>query len=102
MEAQVGAGGFESFVQGPVVGGELPYSLFEVGVLGGDALDGSLGPFGLQVPDLAEELAEPGALLEDLGVRGFEGVLGVEGAFPPGRFLLGLICPELSGQRICG
>ena len=37
----------------------------------------------------------PGALLEDLGVRGFEGVFGVECAFPPGRFLLGVLCCQV-------
>ena len=56
-------GRLEPLVQGPVVGGELPYSLFEGGVLGGDALDGLLGPLGFQVPDLAEEFADAGALL---------------------------------------
>ena len=106
LEAHVGAGGLESFVQGPVVGGELPYSLFEGGVLGGDALDGPLGPLGLQVPDLAEELAEAGPLLKDLGVGRLERFLGVEGALAPGRLLLGALrrqvsrLPETAGR--CG
>jgi hypothetical protein len=60
--------------------------LFEGGVLGGDPLNGVLGPFGLQVADLAEEFADAGSLVEDLGVGGFEGVLGVERPFPPSRF----------------
>src|SRR6266571_1788094 len=68
LEPQVRPGGFESFVQGPVVGGELPYSLLEGGVLGGDALDGLLGPFGFQVPDLTQEISDAGALRDDLGV----------------------------------
>ena len=49
MEAQVGAGGLEAFVQGAVVGGELAETLLECGVLGGDVLDRVLGPFGFQV-----------------------------------------------------
>ena len=51
----------------------------------------SFGPLGFQVPDLAEELADPGALLDDLGVGGLQGVFGVEGAFPPGRLLPGVL-----------
>jgi hypothetical protein len=39
LEADVGAGGFEAFVHGPNVRDEL---------LGGDPLDGSLGPLGLR------------------------------------------------------
>src|SRR6266508_3384319 len=58
LEAQVGPGGLEPFVEGAVVGGELADALLERGVLGGDPLDGLLGPFGFQVPDLAEELAD--------------------------------------------
>ena len=34
--------------------------MFERGVLGGDALDGFLGPFGFQVADAAVQLAETG------------------------------------------
>src|SRR6266498_3767065 len=70
LEAQVGAGGLESFVENAVVGGELADTLLQGGVLGGDPLDGFLGPFGFQVADLAEEFADAGALGEDLGVGG--------------------------------
>jgi hypothetical protein len=53
LEPQVRPCGFQPLVQGPVVIGELTYSLFEGGVLGGDVLDGVLGPLGLKVADLA-------------------------------------------------
>ena len=85
MEAQVGAGGFESFVEGAVVGAELTHALFERGVLGGDPLDGILRPFGLQVAGAAEEFTDARALGEDLGVGCLERVLGVERPFPPAR-----------------
>jgi hypothetical protein len=71
LEAQVGAGGLEAFVEGAIVGGELADTLLQGGVLGGDPLDGFLGSFGFQVADLAEEFADAGALGEDLGVGGF-------------------------------
>src|ERR1022692_435139 len=89
LEAEVRPGGGEPFVQGPVVGGELAYSLFEGGVLGRDALGGLLAPFGFEVADLAHEFPETGALLDDLGPGGLEGVLGVECPFPPGCLLRG-------------
>ncbi len=88
LEAQVGPGCLEAFVEGPVVGGELADALFEGGVLSGDPLDGFLGPFGLKVADLAQEFADAGSLVEDLGVGGFEGALGVERPLPPGRLSL--------------
>ncbi|MBP2047817.1 hypothetical protein J2Z21_000739 [Streptomyces griseochromogenes] len=86
LEAQVRAGGLESLVEGAVVDGELADALFEGGVLGGDPLDGALGPLSSHIAYLAEEFAAPSALGEDLGVGGFEGVLGVQGAFAPGPF----------------
>ncbi|WP_246097101.1 hypothetical protein [Streptomyces botrytidirepellens] len=43
----------------------------------------------MQVAYLAEEFADLSALGEDLGVGGFKGVLGVQGAFAPGRFAVG-------------
>ena len=85
MEAQVGAGGLEAFVEGAVVGGELPDALFEGGVLGGDPLDGFLSPYGFQITDLAEKFTDAGALGEDLGMGGLEGLLGVKGPLAPGR-----------------
>ena len=87
LEAQGGAGGFEAFVEGAVVGGELPDALFECGVLGGDALDRILSPLGFQVSDAAKEFSATRALGEDFGVGGFECVLGVEGAFAPARLI---------------
>ena len=86
MEPQVGAGGFEPFVQGAVVRGELAHAFFERGVLGGDPPDLILCPFGFQVTDAAEEFANTGALGQDLGVGGLERVLGVERPLAPGRF----------------
>lgn len=83
LEAEVGAGGLESFVEGAVGGGELADALFEGGVPGGDPLDGTLSPIGLQVAYLAKEFADPGAQGEDPGVGGLEGGLGVQGANVP-------------------
>jgi hypothetical protein len=86
LESEIGSGGFESFVEGAVVGADLAHALFERGVLRGNSLDGILCPFGFQVADAAEEFADTGALGEDLGVGGLERGLGVECPFPPGRF----------------
>ena len=72
--------------------------MLERGVLGGDALDGFLGPLGLQIPDLAQEVSDAGALRDDLGMGGLQGVFGVEGAFPPGRFLLGVLGGQIPGS----
>ncbi|OJF15142.1 hypothetical protein BG844_06050 [Couchioplanes caeruleus subsp. caeruleus] len=71
LESKVGTGGLESFVEGPVVGGELADALLESGVLDGDPMDGLLGPFGLQVADLTEKFTDPGPLLHSarLGPR---------------------------------
>ena len=88
VEPEVVPGGLEPLVEGAVVGGELADALFEGGVLGGDPGDGLFGPLGLQVSDLAEELADAGPLGEDLGVGGLECVLGVQRPLPPGRLLL--------------
>jgi hypothetical protein len=101
-EAQVGAGGLQPLIEGPVVGGELAEALFEGGVLGGDPLDGFLGPLGLQVADLAKEFTDAGALGGDLGVGGLERVLGVECPLAPGRlgFVVGVderLDPPLAG-----
>ena len=62
VEAEVVAGGPEPLVEGAVVGGELADAL---GVFGGDPGDGLLGPLGLEVSDLAEQLADAGALGDD-------------------------------------
>ena len=86
LEAQVGPGGFESFVEGAVVGGELAHALFEGGVLGGHPLNSILRPFGFQVADASEEFADASALGENLGVGRLERVLGVERPLTPGRF----------------
>ena len=90
MEAEVLACGLEFLLEGAVPGGERADALLEGGVLGGDPLDGFLGPLGLQVADLAEELADAFPLLDDLSVRGLERVFGVERSFPPGGLLPGL------------
>ena len=86
MLAQVGTGGFESFVERAVVDAELAHALFEGGVLGGDPLNSILSPFGFQIADAAKELADGSALGKDLGVGGLERVLGVERPLAPGRF----------------
>jgi len=62
LEAQVGAGGFESFVERAIVGDGLTDPLFKSGVLGGDSLDDIACPFGFQVADLAEQFANAVAL----------------------------------------
>jgi hypothetical protein len=87
LEAQVGPGGFESFVECAVVGAELAHALFERGVLRGDPLDVILCPFSLQIADAAEEFAEAVALGKDLGVGGLKRIFSVEGPLPPGQFL---------------
>jgi hypothetical protein len=46
-------GRFQPLVLGAGVGGELAEALLECGVLGGDAVDGILSPFGFQVADVA-------------------------------------------------
>lgn len=102
MEAEVGAGGLEPLVEGAVVGGQLANSLLEGGVLGGDPLDGFLSPLGLQVPYLAEEFADAGALGEDLGLGGLECVLGVQRALAPRRLALVVLFGELPGPPFAG
>src|SRR5437763_1001439 len=77
LDAQGGPGRGQSLLQGPVVGGQLPDALLERGVLGGDPAGALLVPLGLQVPDLAEEFADAGALSADLGVGVLERVFGV-------------------------
>jgi hypothetical protein len=48
-----------------VLGGELTDALFQGRVLGRDALNRILVPFGFQVADAAEEFADAGALGAD-------------------------------------
>jgi hypothetical protein len=59
-------------------------ALFEGGVLGGTP-DGVFGVLGSGVAELAGQLADAGALSADLGVRGFECLLGIERPLLPGR-----------------
>src|ERR1700730_3622806 len=101
LEAQVGAGGLEAFVQGAVVGGELADALLECGVLGGDVLDRVLGPFGFQVADAAEQFADPCPLGHDLLVGGLERVLGIERTFAPAR-LTGVVLLALAAVAVGG
>jgi hypothetical protein len=77
-EAVVGPGGLQAFFQGAVAGGQVPDALFERRVLGGKPLGGVAVVVVLSVADLAEQLADPGALGADLSVGGFEGLLGVQ------------------------
>ena len=100
VEPEVLPCGLEFLLKGPLVGGERADALLERGVLGGDPLDGFLGPFGLQVPDLAEELADAGALGEDLGVGGLERVLGVQRPLAPGGLALVVLRVEDPGALL--
>lgn len=68
--------------------------MLEGGVLGGDPLDGLLGPLGFEVADLAKEFADAGALGQDLGVGGLESVLGVWCPFAPGCLAFGVLLDE--------
>jgi hypothetical protein len=86
-EADVGADGLESLLQGLVVLGELADVLFEGGVPGGDLADGLRCPFAFGVAGLPHEGGYAVALGADLGVRGLQRGLGGEGAFPPGCLL---------------
>ena len=82
LEAQVGAGGFEPFIEGTAVGGELTDALFKGRVLGGDPFDVILCPLGFQVA--IRQLAD--AVRCAISAWGLERVLGVEGPLPPARF----------------
>ena len=68
--------------------GEVADALFERGVLGGQPLRCLWGQLVFEVADLAEEDGDAAALGADLGMRFLERCLGVEGAFPPERFLV--------------
>src|SRR3974377_901936 len=83
VEAEVLPCGLGFLLEGAVAGGEGADALLWPCVLGAETGDGFLGLFGLQVPDLAEELADAGALGEDLVVGGLERVLGVQRPFAP-------------------
>src|ERR1035437_3503633 len=87
-EAVVGAGGFQPFLQGLVVVGELADALLERGVLGDEPLRCLWRQVVFQVADLAQEDGHAASLGADLGVGFLQCCLGVEGAFPPGRFLV--------------
>ena len=102
METQVGPGRREPFAEDAVAGSELADALLEGGVLGCDPLDGLLGPFRLQIPDLAEESADAGPLGEDLGVGSLEGVLGVQRPLAPGGLALVVLGVEDPGALFAG
>lgn len=72
----------------------MAVALLEGGVLRGNQLDCFFGPFGLQVTDLAEEDADASALREDLGIRGLDGVLGIERPLPLCRLVLLVLVDE--------
>jgi hypothetical protein len=61
-KSHVRAGCLQPFVEDSVVGGELAAALFESDVLGGDALDGFVGPLEFEVANLTEEFADVLAL----------------------------------------
>ncbi|MEU9234507.1 hypothetical protein [Streptomyces subrutilus] len=102
LEAEVGTGGLEPLVERSGVGRELTDPLLECGVLGGDALDGSLLPLGLQVPDPADEFTGAGPVGDDLAVSRFEGVLGVQGALAPDRLALHVLVGEQLSPSVSG
>ncbi len=91
-EPVVGARGLQPLCEGAVVGGELADSLLERGVLGSHPLDGVLGELAFGVAELAEQLADAGALSADFVVGGLEGVFGVERPLPPWRLGRGVLC----------
>jgi helix-hairpin-helix protein len=69
-EAVVGPGGLQAFFKGAVAGCEVAEPLFERAVLGGEPASGVAIMLALGVAELAEQLADAGALGADLGVRG--------------------------------
>ncbi|MGH3511590.1 MAG: hypothetical protein ACRDRB_04855 [Pseudonocardiaceae bacterium] len=90
----------EPFLQDAVVLGELMDPVFERGVLGREVFDGLVGVVLFQVAEIAYERSDARALGADLGVRGLEGVLGVERPFAPGGFLRGVVFG--AGLRVAG
>jgi hypothetical protein len=82
-EAEVGAGAFESFLQGSVFLRQLLDTTFEGGVLRGDPLDGLAGDYLLEVPELSHQLPDPLPLGEDLVLRPGQLILGVECSLSP-------------------
>jgi hypothetical protein len=93
-EVVVGPGGLEAFFQGAAAGGKVAEPLLEGGILGGKPLDGVGVVVALGVAELAEQLADAGALGADLGMGGLERLLGIKCPLLPGRLGLGA-----SGQR---
>ena len=102
-EPGVGPGCGELVGEGLVVVGELADALLERGVLGDQPLQAVVGPGLFQVADLAQEVGDALALLNNLAVGGGEGVLGVEGAFAPGRVVLVAVAAGLPiDVALCG
>jgi hypothetical protein len=92
----------QAFFQSPLLCGEVADALLERGVVGGEPLGGVAVVLTMGVAELAEQAADAGALDADLGVRGFERLLGVQRPLLPGRLRLGIAvrCPRFSGQGI--
>ena len=65
--------------------------LFELGVLGHDALDGLLVVVALQVTDLAEQLADLVSMAVDRPGSLLQSCFGIERAFSPGRLRLSVV-----------
>jgi hypothetical protein len=82
-EPVVGAGRLQSFLESPVLLGELVYTLLERGVLGGELLDGLAGDHLVEVPNLAHQLTDVLALSENFLLGAGEGLFGIEGSFTP-------------------
>jgi len=89
-EAVVRAGGPQAFFQGALPAGEVADALPERGVFGGEPADGVGVVLVLGVAELAEQFADAGTLGVDLGMRGLEGLLGVQRPLLRGRLRLGV------------
>ena len=78
------------FFRCTLVARELTEPLLEDGVLGGEPLECVVVMLALGVAELAEQLADAGALGADLCVGGLERLLGVQRPLLPGRLGLGV------------
>jgi hypothetical protein len=94
-EAVVGPGGLQAFFQGAAAGGKVAEPLLEGGILGHKPLDGISVVVALGVAELAEQLADAGALGADLGVGSLERLLGVQRPLLPGRLGLGVTVSDV-------
>jgi len=85
----------QAFFQGAAAGGKVAEPPLEGGVLGGKPPDGVGVVVALGVVELAEQLANAGALGADLGVGSLERLLGVQRPLLPGRLGLGVAVSDV-------